>query len=145
VKDDVVWCVGGVAEEEVVLKTHVGNDGHLDLDEAAFVRGGDKIEAGESSAECDAEDGAQKECECFWRFSIDEQECDADGEKLRQAIFAAQGDAAQKTAFEAFQRHMWDFIPYVPVGQFDSVNAWRSNVTGMLDAYVITYWNLEKH
>jgi hypothetical protein len=32
----------------------------------------------------------------------------------------------------------------VPVGQFDAVNAWRSNVTGMLDSYVITYWNLEK-
>jgi peptide/nickel transport system substrate-binding protein len=71
--------------------------------------------------------------------------CDPEGEKLRQAIFAAQGDAAQKTAFEAFQRRMWDFIPYVPVGQFDAVNAWRSNVTGMLDSYVITYWNLEKH
>ena len=67
--------------------------------------------------------------------------CDADGETLRQAIFAAPGDAAQKTAFEAFQQHMLGFHP-VPCrwGSSDSVNAWRSNVTGMLDAYVITYW-----
>jgi len=47
VKDGVVGGVGGVAEEEVVLDAHVGDDGHGDLDEAAFVGGGDEVEGGE--------------------------------------------------------------------------------------------------
>ena len=43
--------VGGVAEEEVVLEAHVGDDRHGDLDEAAFVGCGDEVEGGEGEAE----------------------------------------------------------------------------------------------
>ncbi len=48
--------VGGVAEEEVVLNAHVGNNGHGNLDEAAFVGCRDKVERGE----CQSEDRAEE-------------------------------------------------------------------------------------
>jgi peptide/nickel transport system substrate-binding protein len=71
--------------------------------------------------------------------------CDQQGEALRQAVLAAPDQASRKAAFEAFQRRMWEFIPYIPVGQFDAMNAWRPNVTGVLDSYLVAYWNIEKH
>ena len=70
--------------------------------------------------------------------------CDAQGEALRQAVLAAPDDAMRKAAFETFQKHAWDFIPYVPGGQFDVNNAYRKDVSGVLDGYVINYWNIEK-
>jgi peptide/nickel transport system substrate-binding protein len=71
--------------------------------------------------------------------------CDAEGEKLRQAVLAARGLPAQKAAFETFQKHAWEFIPYIPGGQFDINNAYRKNISGVLDGYVIIYWNIEKN
>lgn len=70
--------------------------------------------------------------------------CDAEGEVLREKVLAAGDDAGRMAAFQDFQRRMWQFIPYVPVGQFDMVNAYRSNISGILDSYVIAYWNIEK-
>jgi peptide/nickel transport system substrate-binding protein len=70
--------------------------------------------------------------------------CDAQGEQLRQAFFAAPDDAARRAGFEAFQRRMWEYLPYVPAGQFDVFSAYRPNVSGVLDATFITYWNIEK-
>ena len=45
--DGVVGRVGGVGEEEVVLVTQGGNDGHGGLDEAALVGCGEEIDGGE--------------------------------------------------------------------------------------------------
>lgn len=70
--------------------------------------------------------------------------CDAQGEALRQAFFAAPDDPARRTAYDAFHRRMWEFLPYVPTGQFDVASAFRRNVHGVLNAYFIAYWNIEK-
>ena len=70
--------------------------------------------------------------------------CDPEGEALRQAFLSAADEPARKAAFAAFQKRLWDFIPYVPAGQFDVSSAYRPNVTGVLDAYFIAYWNIEK-
>jgi peptide/nickel transport system substrate-binding protein len=70
--------------------------------------------------------------------------CDPEGAKLRQAVLQAPDDAARKAAFEAFQKHMWEFIPYIPAGQFDQQNAYRPNISGVLGGYVVSYWNIEK-
>lgn len=70
--------------------------------------------------------------------------CDAQGEQLRQTFFAAPDDPSRRAAFEAFQRRAWEYLPYVPAGQFDVFSAYRPNVTGVLDATFITYWNIEK-
>ena len=47
--------------------------------------------------------------------------------------------------FDALQRHLWTFIPYVPLGQFDVDNAWRQNITGVPEGAFNAYWNIEKH
>ena len=39
---------------------------------------------------------------------------------------------------------MWEFLPYIPTGQFDVTSAHRRNIQGMLDAPFIAYWNIEK-
>jgi hypothetical protein len=39
---------------------------------------------------------------------------------------------------------MWQFIPYVPAGQFDMQNAYGKNISGVLGGYVISYWNINK-
>lgn len=70
--------------------------------------------------------------------------CDEQGEGLRQAFLAAPDEAARRAGFEAFQRRAWEFIPYVPAGQFDVFSAWRPGITNILDAYFIAYWNIEK-
>ena len=70
--------------------------------------------------------------------------CDAQGEALRQAFLEAPDDASRKVAFEAFQRRLWEFLPYIPVGQFDVVTGWGKNVSGVLNAYIVAYWNIEK-
>ena len=70
--------------------------------------------------------------------------CDPEGERLRQAFFAAPDDAARGSAYVAFHRRMWEFLPYIPTGQFDVTSAFRRGVEGMLDAPFIAYWNIEK-
>ena len=70
--------------------------------------------------------------------------CDPEGEDLRRTVLAAPDDAARKAAFETFQKHMWQFIPLVPAGQFDQQNAYGNNISGVLGGYVISYWNIEK-
>jgi peptide/nickel transport system substrate-binding protein len=71
--------------------------------------------------------------------------CDPEGEALRQKVLTAPDDAARKAAFDTLQRHLWEFIPYVPEGQFDVASAYRQDLTGVLAAYVQPYWNIEKH
>jgi peptide/nickel transport system substrate-binding protein len=71
--------------------------------------------------------------------------CDPEGETLRQKVLSAPDDAARKAAFEALQKYLWEFIPYVPEGQFDVASAYRQDLTGVLAAYVQPYWNIEKH
>ncbi len=71
--------------------------------------------------------------------------CDPEGVKLRDAAMAAPDDASRKAAFAALQTYMWQFIPYIPAGQFDQQNAYGKNISGVLGGYVISYWNIEKH
>ena len=70
--------------------------------------------------------------------------CDPPGEEQRQKVLSAPDQAAQAVAFETFQQHLWAFIPYVPLGQFDVDNAWRKTITGVPDGAFNAYWNIEK-
>ena len=71
--------------------------------------------------------------------------CDPEGEALRQAFLGASDDAGRKATFAAFQKRLWEFLPYIPAGQFDVSSAYGKNISGVLDAYFIAYWNIEKH
>jgi len=70
--------------------------------------------------------------------------CDPQGEALRQAFLDAPDDASRQAAFVAFQKRLWEFLPYIPLGQFDVVAGWGKNVSGVLNAYITTYWNIDK-
>jgi peptide/nickel transport system substrate-binding protein len=70
--------------------------------------------------------------------------CDPDGEALRQAFLQAPDDAGRKGAFERLQTRLFEYLPYIPLGQFDVATGWRKEVTGVLNAYTVTYWNIEK-
>jgi peptide/nickel transport system substrate-binding protein len=70
--------------------------------------------------------------------------CDPEGEALRQAFLQAPDDAARKVAFERLQTRLFQYLPYIPLGQFDVATGWRKEVTGVLDAYTVAYWNIEK-
>jgi len=70
--------------------------------------------------------------------------CDPEGETLRQAFLRAPDDIARKAAFERLQVRLFQYLPYIPLGQFEVATGWRKNVTGVLDAYTVAYWNIQK-
>jgi peptide/nickel transport system substrate-binding protein len=41
-------------------------------------------------------------------------------------------------------RRLWEVLPYIPLGQFRQPFLWRKNITGVLRANNVVYWNIEK-
>jgi peptide/nickel transport system substrate-binding protein len=70
--------------------------------------------------------------------------CDEEVEKLRQIFVDAPDQAARLAAVVPLQARLEQVRPYVPLGEFDAPIAYRSNLRGVLDSPVITYWNIEK-
>jgi peptide/nickel transport system substrate-binding protein len=65
-------------------------------------------------------------------------------EELREAWFNAKDPAESKQAAEAVQRRAFEFVPFVPTGQFILPTAFRSNISGVIIAPVSFLWNVEK-
>jgi peptide/nickel transport system substrate-binding protein len=65
-------------------------------------------------------------------------------EQLREAWFNANDSAASKKAADAVQRRAFEFVPFVPTGQFILPTAYRSNITGVIIAPMAFLWNVEK-
>jgi len=54
-------------------------------------------------------------------------------------------DAAKRRAMiEDIQNRAYVSVPYVPLGQYFQPVAYRKNVTGVLDAPLPAYWNIDK-
>ena len=70
--------------------------------------------------------------------------CDEEAEALRTAVVEARDDAARKEAVEALHRRLAETQPYRVLGQFDQPYARRTNVSGVLTAPVMLFWNIEK-
>jgi peptide/nickel transport system substrate-binding protein len=70
--------------------------------------------------------------------------CDAKTEELRSVYIRAADEAPSRAALEALHRHLWEALPDIPVGQYIQPWAWRSNVTGVLRANLIVFWNIDK-
>jgi len=70
--------------------------------------------------------------------------CDEPTEMLRRAYVAAASEAAQRDALVALQRHLWEAVPLVPVGQYIQPYAARDTISGILKSHVIVFWNIEK-
>jgi peptide/nickel transport system substrate-binding protein len=64
-------------------------------------------------------------------------------EELRDA-FAQETDLEkQRQIVEELQQELYDFVPYIPTGQYYQPTAYRDNITGVLKAPVPFFWNVE--
>ena len=45
---------------------------------------------------------------------------------------------------DQIQQRAFEFVPYIPTGQFLTWRAFRKNLSGVLDAPIPFLWNIEK-
>ncbi|MFZ6761279.1 ABC transporter substrate-binding protein [Roseomonas sp. KE0001] len=84
--------------------------------------------------------GTNMACERAWAG----WPCDAEAERLRNGVVEAVDAASQKAATEALHRRLAEVQPYRVLGQYDQPYARRSNVSGVLTAPILVFWNIEK-
>jgi peptide/nickel transport system substrate-binding protein len=65
-------------------------------------------------------------------------------EDLREAWFNATDAASSKKATDAVQQRAFEFVPFIPTGQFILPTAYRSNISGLIIAPINLLWNVEK-
>ena len=66
-------------------------------------------------------------------------------EKLRDKWAAAANIDEQKAVAREMQKHDWDFVPHVWLGQWQSPVAYRKNLKGVLALpEIVPFWNIEK-
>lgn len=70
--------------------------------------------------------------------------CDEETENLRTAFFDAVTEEERQQAAMVLQERLVDIVPYAIVGQLDQPHAWRSDLSGVLDANVLVFWNISK-
>ncbi|MGA7865880.1 MAG: hypothetical protein WCA23_18150 [Stellaceae bacterium] len=71
----------------------------------------------------------------------------ADDEKLealRAAWVAATDDAARREIAAQIQQRAFEVVPFIPLGQYHARAAFRSYLTGVVDAPIAFLWNIEK-
>jgi len=68
--------------------------------------------------------------------------CDQHAEALRQAFLDA-SDTERPAALDALHSYLAQVQPYRVLGQYDQPIATRGNVTGLLTAPVVVYWNID--
>jgi peptide/nickel transport system substrate-binding protein len=65
-------------------------------------------------------------------------------EALRDKWMESTDAAEQKKLAAEIQLAAFDFVPYVPLGQYFPPSAWRSNLSGILKGATPVFWNVEK-
>jgi peptide/nickel transport system substrate-binding protein len=70
--------------------------------------------------------------------------CDAEIEKLRAAYARETDDEKRREIAQKSQARALEYPTYVQLGQFTVPTALRANVSGLLTAPAITFWNIEK-
>jgi peptide/nickel transport system substrate-binding protein len=70
--------------------------------------------------------------------------CDEVVEKMRDQYIKETDPAKQQALVEAMHKRLWEVIPYVPLGQFKQPFLWRKNVSGVLKANTLVFWNITK-
>ena len=72
--------------------------------------------------------------------------CDKEIEKVRQAFIREVDPAKQKQLAETLHKRLWEEnIPVLPVGQYQQPFLLRKNITGIMKANTVVYWNIEKN
>ena len=70
--------------------------------------------------------------------------CDETVEKLRTAYFN-EGDAAKRKAIlEDLSKAAWASLPGIITGMYYNAYAWRKELTGLMKAQQLVFWNVEK-
>jgi peptide/nickel transport system substrate-binding protein len=69
---------------------------------------------------------------------------DAKLEALRAEFAKAETDEKRKEIATAIQAHAYAEVTYVPLGQYVWPGAWRSQLSGIVQAPVPVFWNIEK-
>ncbi len=70
--------------------------------------------------------------------------CDQTEEDMRIAYIRESDPQKQRALLEAMHKELWNFLPYVPLGQFKQPFVWRKTITGVVKANTLVYWNIEK-
>jgi peptide/nickel transport system substrate-binding protein len=65
-------------------------------------------------------------------------------ESLRAEWFQATDDAKRRELADKIQRRAFEFVPYIPTGQYRARGACRNYLKGRLDAPLPFLWNIEK-
>jgi peptide/nickel transport system substrate-binding protein len=65
-------------------------------------------------------------------------------EELREAWFNSTDVNSSKKAASAVQQRAFEFVPFIPTGQFILPTAYRSNISGVIIAPMSLLWNVEK-
>jgi len=65
-------------------------------------------------------------------------------EKLRSDWFQASDEAQRRAIAEQIEQRAFEFVTYIPTGQYRARSAYRTYLTGRLDAPLPFLWNIEK-
>ncbi|ART64051.1 ABC transporter substrate-binding protein [Kushneria marisflavi] len=65
-------------------------------------------------------------------------------EEMREAFARAETDEARKDIAERLQVHAFEQVTYIPLGEYKTPSAWRSDLTGILHAPLPVFWNLSR-
>ena len=71
--------------------------------------------------------------------------CDEATDALRRAYVEAPDEAARRDALVTLERHLWESLPLIPVGQYIQPYAARSNISGVLKSHIAVFWNIDKN
>jgi peptide/nickel transport system substrate-binding protein len=70
--------------------------------------------------------------------------CDAEIERLRDAFAKETDPVKQKAIAEAVSMRAAEYPTHVHLGQYLQPSAFRNNITGVLVASNVAFWNIEK-
>jgi peptide/nickel transport system substrate-binding protein len=65
-------------------------------------------------------------------------------EASREAWIDSDDAVERKKIAARLQLECFDYVPYIPLGQYLTSGAWRSNITGQLKGPAPVFWNVEK-
>jgi peptide/nickel transport system substrate-binding protein len=70
--------------------------------------------------------------------------CDQVEEDMRIQYIKEPDPVKQRALLEKMHARLWESLPYIPLGQFKQPFLWRRNVSGVIKANTLVYWNIEK-
>lgn len=70
--------------------------------------------------------------------------CDEETEELRNRWMYETDETARREILEALQARLAEYLPYMPLGKFLNVMAYRTNIEGLQSTPVPVYWGVSK-